>query len=109
MLFHTFQCKKLILSLCVASLLCTQTITAFAQPTDTEASDTAAVDYDTDAAMRLEEPIDSNAIDGWPTGPVVGAEGAILLEANTDPVCQEHSRASLSGKYDKNFNNSCCY
>ena len=75
MLFHTFQCKKLILSLCVASLLCTQTITAFAQPTDTEASDTAAVDYDTDAAMRLEEPIDSNTIDGWPTGPVVGAEG----------------------------------
>ena len=86
MLFHTFQCKKLILSLCVASLLCTQTITAFAQPTDTEASDTAAVDYDTDAAMRLEEPIDSNAIDGWPTGPVVGAEGAILLEANTGTI-----------------------
>lgn len=86
MLFHTFQCKKLILSLCVASLLCTQTITAFAQPTDTEASDTATVDYDTDAAMRLEEPIDSNAIDGWPTGPVVGAEGAILLEANTGTI-----------------------
>ena len=86
MLFHTFQCKKLILSLCVASLLCTQTITAFAQPTDTEASDTTAVDYDTDAAMRLEEPIDSNAIDGWPTGPVVGAEGAILLEANTGTI-----------------------
>lgn len=87
MLFHTFQCKKLILSLCVASLLCTQTITAFAQPTDTEASNTvAAVDYDTDAAMRLEEPIDSNAIDGWPTGPVVGAEGAVLLEANTGTI-----------------------
>ena len=86
MLFHTFQCKKLILSLCVASLLCMQTITAFAQPTDTEASDTTAVDYDTDAAMRLEEPIDSNAIDGWPTGPVVGAEGAILLEANTGTI-----------------------
>ena len=95
MLFHTFQCKKLILSLCVASLLCTQTITAFAQPTDTEASDTAAVDYDTDAAMRLEEPIDSNAIDGWPTGPVVGAEGAILLEPIPERSCMPRTFMSI--------------
>ena len=64
---------------CLLCLLTGQTTAVFAT-TDT------AVDYDTDAAMRLEEPIDSNAIDGWPTGPVVGAEGAILLEANTGTI-----------------------
>ena len=64
---------------CLLCLLTGQTTAVFAT-TDT------AVDYDTDAAMRLEEPIDSNAIDSWPTGPVVGAEGAILLEANTGTI-----------------------
>lgn len=43
-------------------------------------------EYEEDAARRLEEPITSNEIQNWPTGPVVGAQGAILLEANTGTV-----------------------
>ncbi len=44
------------------------------------------LDFETDAAMRLNEPIQSNEIQGWPTGPVVGAQGAILIEAETGTI-----------------------
>lgn len=45
-----------------------------------------ATEYEEDAARRLEEPVASNEIMGWPTGSVVGAQGAILLEANTGTI-----------------------
>lgn len=45
-----------------------------------------ATEYEEDAAKRLEEPIESNEIMSWPTGPVVGAQGAILFEANTGTI-----------------------
>ena len=32
---------------------------------------------------RKSEPVQSNEIENWPQGPAIGAEGAILLEANT--------------------------
>lgn len=35
---------------------------------------------------RKELPIQSNQIENWPDGPAIGAEGAILLEANTGVV-----------------------
>lgn len=35
---------------------------------------------------RLTLPIQSNEIENWPEGPAVGAEGAIVLEANTGVV-----------------------
>ncbi|MGN0377551.1 MAG: D-alanyl-D-alanine carboxypeptidase family protein [Suilimivivens sp.] len=35
---------------------------------------------------RMELPVQSNQIENWPDGPVIGAEGAVLLEANTGVV-----------------------
>ena len=32
---------------------------------------------------RKKEPVQTNEIENWPQGPAIGAEGAILLEANT--------------------------
>lgn len=42
--------------------------------------------FEEDAAKRLAEPIESNDIPNWPTGPVVGAQGAILIEAETGTI-----------------------
>lgn len=44
------------------------------------------LDFEEDAANRLNQPIASNEIENWPAGPVVGAEGAILIEANTGTI-----------------------
>lgn len=54
-------------------------ITASAAPASTE-------EAQADQAARMELPIQSNEIVNWPEGPAVGAEGAILLEANTGVV-----------------------
>ena len=35
---------------------------------------------------RLALPVQSNEIENWPEGPAVGAEGAIVLEANTGVI-----------------------
>lgn len=39
-----------------------------------------------EAEERKQLPIQSNQIENWPAGPVVGAEGAILLEVNTGVI-----------------------
>ncbi|MDD5939250.1 MAG: D-alanyl-D-alanine carboxypeptidase [Lachnospiraceae bacterium] len=38
------------------------------------------------AQKRLAEEVQSNQVDGWPQGPAVSAEGAILLDADTGAV-----------------------
>lgn len=54
-------------------------ITALAAPADL--NEAAAQQEE-----RLALPIQSNEIENWPEGPAVGAEGAIVLEANTGVV-----------------------
>ncbi len=44
------------------------------------------IDYAAEAAARKELPIQSNSTSGWPDGPAIGAEAAILLEANTGTI-----------------------
>lgn len=44
------------------------------------------LEFEADAQKRLAEPIASNDIPNWPSGPVVGAEGAILIEAETGTI-----------------------
>ena len=39
------------------------------------------VDYYAEAQERKNEEIQSNGIAGWPQGPAIGAEGAVLMEA----------------------------
>ena len=43
-------------------------------------------DYAAEAEARRAEPIESNETPGWPQGPAVGAEGAVLMEADTGAV-----------------------
>ena len=44
------------------------------------------VDYYAEAEERKSEEIQSNSIQGWPQGPAIGAEGAILMEADSGTV-----------------------
>lgn len=54
-------------------------INAFAAPTTTE-------EALAEAEERKSLPIQSNQIENWPAGPAIGAESAILLEANTGVI-----------------------
>lgn len=68
--------KRLAAAVWGISLLFSQYITAFAEPSEAE--------------RRLEEQrameIQSNQVANWPTGPVVGAESAILMEIETGTI-----------------------
>lgn len=54
-------------------------ITAFAAPA-------SAAEAQEQQTARMELPVQSNQIENWPEGPAIGAEGAILLEANTGVI-----------------------
>lgn len=68
--------RRLITAAWGISLLFSQCVTVFAEPSETE--------------RRLEEQrameIQSNQVANWPTGPVVGAESAILMEIETGTI-----------------------
>lgn len=73
----THRCfQRLIAAVWGISLLFTQCVTVLAEPSETE--------------LRLEEQrameIQSNQVANWPTGPVVGAESAILMEIETGTI-----------------------
>ena len=44
------------------------------------------VDYYAEAEERKSEEVQSNKIESWPQGPAIGAEGAILMEADTGTI-----------------------
>ena len=66
-------CAVLCLMICPAPVLA-------AEATEEE------VDYYAEAEERKSEEIQSNKIAGWPQGPAIGAEGAILMEADTGTI-----------------------
>ena len=47
---------------------------------------TTLQDYLDEAQARKELPIETDSIENWPAGPKIGAEGAVLMEANTGTV-----------------------
>ncbi len=49
----------------------------------------AETDLESAAASRKELPIQSNEIPGWPEGPQIGAEAAILMDVNTGTILYE--------------------
>lgn len=49
-------------------------------------SATEVSDYEAEAEERKSLPVQSNQIENWPDGPLIGAESAILLEANTGVI-----------------------
>ncbi len=71
-IFTILLCSVLILSLCPVSVWA--------------AEETETVDYYAQAQERKSEPIESNSIEGWPEGPAIGAEGAILMDADTGTI-----------------------
>lgn len=73
-----FHFKKIIAYLCGAFLFLSSSLTALADET--------ATDPYTAAELRKSLPIQSNEFDQWPDGPAIGAEGAILMEANTGTI-----------------------
>lgn len=72
--------KKYIGIGCMSLMLFTTTIIQSAAPVFAE------VDYLQEQENRKLLPIQSNEIENWPDGPAVGAEGAILIEANTGTI-----------------------
>lgn len=68
----------LCITLCFALFLLTPLTAYCAQLTEEE--------YLAEALLRKELPVQSNEIENWPTGPALGSESAILLEANTGVV-----------------------
>ncbi len=46
----------------------------------------AAADPRADAEARKSLPVETNSYENWPYGPAIGAESAILLEANTGTI-----------------------
>ena len=46
----------------------------------------ADIDYEAEMENRKSLPVQSNEITGWPEGPAVGAESAILIEMNTHTI-----------------------
>lgn len=63
--------------------------TVYAEPTSEESQNSGEVDpydYYGLAEGRKSLPIQSNEIANWPQGPQIGAEGAILMEANTGTI-----------------------
>lgn len=68
-------CRSIALGLTAISIFSAQTLSAFAA---------------NDIEIRLENQrnmtVQSNEVDNWPTGPVVSAESAILIEAGTGAV-----------------------
>lgn len=71
--------KRSILSaFLLLSIICTG-INAYAAPATTE-------EALAEAEERKSLPVQSNQIENWPAGPAIGAESAILLEANTGVI-----------------------
>ncbi len=48
-----------------------------------------AIDYKQQAEERKSMEIESNSYDNWPLGPAIGAEAAILMDANTGAILYE--------------------
>ncbi|WP_408069752.1 D-alanyl-D-alanine carboxypeptidase family protein [Butyrivibrio sp. JL13D10] len=78
---HRYHGKKLnimALTFSIIAVILTNSFTCYAE-TDLESA----------ATSRKELPIQSNDIPGWPEGPQIGAEAAILMDINTGTILYE--------------------
>lgn len=73
--------KKTLSALCAVSILSVTFFTSFFT--------SSAADMLEQAELRKSLPIQSNQIENWPDGPAIGAEAAILMEANTGTILYE--------------------
>ena len=77
--FRPSNFHKLIIWINALILILSMGQSAYAAPDTTE-------DYLAEAEERKLLPIESNQIENWPAGPAIGAQSAILLEANTGVI-----------------------
>lgn len=73
--------KRTLSALCAVSILSVTFFTSFFTA--------SAADMLEQAELRKSLPIQSNQIENWPDGPAIGAEAAILMEANTGTILYE--------------------
>jgi len=55
-------------------------------PATAKAAPATSDEQQQEQEARMELPVQSNQIENWPQGPSVGAQGAIVLEADTDVI-----------------------
>lgn len=81
--FHTSAAKRGILfyKRILSGILCACLL--FAAPLDVSAEE---VDYAAQAEERKLLPVQTNEIDNWPKGPEIGAQSAILMDADTGTI-----------------------
>lgn len=81
-MIHLIRNRKAFRKCCgfLSAFLITYTFTASALTVKAE------TDLNAEAEARKGLAIESNAIENWPSGPAIGAEGAILMEANTGTI-----------------------
>ena len=87
--FFSDNMRRKLLSFSICSLLSFSTLLQTAPPvyaTETTAEASAPTDYMAEQEARKLLPVQSNEIENWPAGPIVGAQGAILVEANTGTI-----------------------
>ena len=72
------------LTMAVSALLSPVSVFATAQTTTTASDQTKT--EPTEMEINYAKPVDSNKIDGWPTGPKVYAKSAIVMDVNTGAV-----------------------
>lgn len=72
-------------ALLLSALLYMTTI-CFSLPLEVMAAPEESIDYIALAEERKSLPIQSNQVENWPSGPEIGAQAAILMEANTGVI-----------------------
>lgn len=76
---HTILSAFLFISMTAISMITCTSMNAYAAPATAE-------EALAEAEERKSLPIQSNQTENWPAGPAIGAESAILLEANTGVI-----------------------
>lgn len=61
----------------------------FSIPLSAAAAPASGNSFQEEAEARKEMPVESNARENWPAGPLIGAQSAILMEANTGAILYE--------------------
>lgn len=77
--FHPSKFHKFMIQISSLLLVISFSLNTYAAPVTTE-------DFLAEAEDRKLLPIESNQIENWPAGPAIGAQSAILLEANTGVI-----------------------
>lgn len=62
------------------------TLSAAAEPLPVQAAAKTAEEFREEAEARKLLPVETDAIENWPTGPKIGAQGAVLMDADSGAV-----------------------